>query len=103
MLRIRMSRMGRKNFPTYRLIVSERTKDTFGDLSQIVGNYNPHTKEVSLQKEKILHWISKGAQPTDTVHNLLVSQGVIQAKKKSVTSITKARAKKIAEKTEPKK
>ena len=83
MLRIRLSRFGTNKRPTYRLIVSERQKDTHGDVLEYVGSYNPRTnpKQIQLQTDRIEYWLSKGAQPSPTVHNLLVDQGIIKAKK----------------------
>lgn len=98
MLRIRMSRVGRKNAPTYRFVVSDRTKDTFGDSLETLGSYNPRTKELVLNKERVTYWISVGAQPSDTVHNILVTNGMVQEKKRSVSSLTKKRRAQIAEK-----
>lgn len=51
---------------------------------EILGSYNPKTKETVLKNERILDWISKGAKVSDTVHNLLISKGVIQGKKIAV-------------------
>ncbi len=48
---------------------------------EIVGFLNPRKKERALKKERILHWISKGAQPSDTVHNLLVTEKIIEGPK----------------------
>lgn len=83
MLRIRLSRFGTNKRPTYRLIVSERQKDTHGDVLEYVGSYNPRTnpKQVQLKADRIEYWLSKGAQPSPTVHNLLVDQGIVKAKK----------------------
>jgi len=49
-----------------------------------IGSYNAITKQKSLDKEKAKHWLSKGVQPSDTVYNFLVSEGVIEGKKKNV-------------------
>ncbi|MBU1164270.1 30S ribosomal protein S16 [Patescibacteria group bacterium] len=81
MLKIRLSRFGKKKKPTYRLIVSEHTKDTQGKALEYLGHYDPHTKVIEVKKDRILDWISKGAQPSPTVHNLLVDQNVIEAEK----------------------
>ena len=48
---------------------------------EILGSYDPHKKTTILKKERILHWIGNGAQPSDTVHNLLVREGIIEGKK----------------------
>jgi small subunit ribosomal protein S16 len=83
MLVIRLSRIGRKDNATYRLVVSENTKDTFGDYLELLGSYNTsvHPKIVKFEKERIQYWISKGAQPSATVHNLLIDEGIIEGKK----------------------
>ncbi len=81
MLSIRFSRKGKKKYPIYSLIVLEKSKDPWGDYLEKLGTYNPHTKEVVLNSERIEYWLKIGAQPTETVHNLLVTQGVIKADK----------------------
>lgn len=81
MLVIRLSRVGRKNNPSYRIIVSEKTKDPFGRFLEILGFYDPKSKNCDLKKDRILFWISKGAQLSDTIHNLFVDKNIIQEKK----------------------
>jgi len=81
MLSIRLSRKGKKKMPLYSIIVVEKSKDPWGDYIEKLGTYNPHTKETVLNNEAILSWIGKGAQPTATIHNLLVNKGVIKADK----------------------
>lgn len=98
MLKIRYSRKGRKNKPFYRVVVSDSRKDTQANFKEILGFVNPFSKEISLNAERAKYWMSVGAQPSDTVHNLFVSQGIIEEKKKNITSITKKRAGKLAEK-----
>ena len=81
MLSIRFSRKGKKKSPLYSLIVLEKTKDPWGDYIEKLGTFNPHTKAVELNADRINYWIGIGAQPTPTVHNLLVTQGIIKADK----------------------
>jgi len=81
MLVIRLSRVGRKNNPSYRIIVSEKTKDPFGRFLEILGFYDPKSKNCDLKKDRILFWMSKGAQLSDTIHNLFVDKNIIQEKK----------------------
>lgn len=81
MLSIRFSRKGKKKAPVYSLIVLEKSKDPWGDYIEKLGTFNPHTKAVDLKADRIAHWIGIGAQPTATVHNLLVAQGIIKADK----------------------
>ena len=83
MLVIRLSRIGRKDKAVYRVVISENTKDTFGDHLEQLGTYNPSVKpkEIKLEKERIQYWLSQGAQPSATVHNLLVDAGIVEGKK----------------------
>jgi len=81
MLSIRLRRGGSKKKPTYRVIVTEKSRDPLGTYLEGLGNYNPHTKATVLNADRIKYWISKGAQPTPTVHNLLVAEKVIEAEK----------------------
>lgn len=96
---IKFSRKGKKNQPFFRIIVLEKSKDPRGDFLEDLGYLNPLTKKTSLKVDRIKHWISKGAQPTGSVHNLLVKQGVIKADKVKVTKIHK---KKIKQQPKPK-
>jgi len=81
MLKIRLARMGKKKKPTYRFIVSESTKDPYGVALEILGHYNPSSKVCEVKKDRILYWISKGAQASPTVFNLLIDQNVISGQK----------------------
>jgi len=90
--------MGKKKQPTYRIVVSEKTKDPWGDNLEILGNYNPRSKVTEVKKDRILYWISKGAKPSPTVHNLLIDQNVIEAEKQVASSGKKRRKKAEAEK-----
>lgn len=81
MLVIRFQRVGRKNDPAFRIVMCEkRSKPKSGEL-EILGSYNPKTKQTVLKNERILYWMSKGAKPSDTVYNLLVSRSVIAGSK----------------------
>ncbi len=82
MLTIRLSRVGRKNDPSFRVIVVEsKRKPQPGNYLENVGSYDPRVDRVELKADRIKHWISMGATVSDTVHNLLVSQKVIDGKK----------------------
>lgn len=100
MLVIRFQRVGRKNDPAFRMVVTEkRSKPQSGSI-EILGSYHPKTKATALEPERILHWLSKGAKPSPTVHNLLIRQGVIKGKKIHVARSAKAPQVLAAEKTE---
>lgn len=99
MLSIRLSRVGKKKQPSYRLIVCQKTKDPWGTYLENLGNYNPRTnpKTIQLKAERIKYWMSKGAQPSGTVHNLLVDQKIIEGTKVKSSLVSKKRAVKLAE------
>ena len=71
MVKIRLKRMGSKKNPVYRIIVINSSSRREGAPIQELGNYNPKTKELNLNKADALAWIKKGAQPTDTVAYLI--------------------------------
>lgn len=102
MLKICLSRTGKTKQPTYRVIVLEKTKDPWGDYLELLGTYNPRTKPstIQLKADRIQYWISKGAQPSPTVHNLLVDQKIID-KPKVVASSGRKRGKKDGGDTKP--
>ncbi len=82
MLKIRFNRIGRRNKVYYRIVVQEHTAAPGGRHVAVVGSHDPHTKTTVLKTEAIQHWLSVGAQPSDTVHNLLVKNGIIRGKKR---------------------
>ncbi len=85
MLKIRFQRVGRVNDPAFRVVVLEHTASTkAGTNVAVVGSHNPRTKHTILDAQAIKGWIGKGAQPTGTVHNLLVTKGIIEGKKVNV-------------------
>ncbi|OGD25628.1 30S ribosomal protein S16 [Candidatus Azambacteria bacterium RIFCSPHIGHO2_01_FULL_40_24] len=81
MLVIRLQKVGKIHTATFRVVVTQKTAAAKRKYLELLGNINRKIKSVSLNKERILYWISKGAQPSDTIHNLLVSQGIISGKK----------------------
>jgi small subunit ribosomal protein S16 len=85
MLTIRLSRVGRKNDPSFRVVVVDsKRKVKAGNYLEMVGSYDPRVDRVELKSERIKHWMAHGAQVSDTVHNLLVSQKIIEGKKINV-------------------
>lgn len=82
---IRLKRIGRRNDPSFRVVVTEKSRGPkSGDYLERVGFYNPQDDKLELDGERIQHWISNGAQPSETVHNLLISAGIIKGKKINV-------------------
>lgn len=77
-VKIRFKRMGSKKNPFYRVVVADSRSPRDGRFIEEIGYYNPLTKETKIDNEKAVDWISKGAQPTDTVKALLKKNGAIQ-------------------------
>jgi small subunit ribosomal protein S16 len=73
MLSIRMTRVGSKKKPFYRVVLAEARSGLLGDVVENLGTYNPRSNpaQVSLNKERIEHWIGHGAKPSDSVRTLL--------------------------------
>ena len=85
MIQIRLQRRGRKNDPAFRVIVVDsKKKPKTGSYLEMVGSYDPKLDRIELKADRILLWMKNGAQVSDTVHNLLVSQKIIDAKKINV-------------------
>lgn len=77
MLAIRLQRLGRKGYPVYRIAVQEAQRHpSSGRVVSYVGSYNPHTKEVTVQKDDAQKYLDNGAQPTPRVAKLLADNGV---------------------------
>lgn len=89
MLTIRLSRFGKKKHPVFRVIVSEKAKDTVGDYLELLGTYDPHANKVDLKTERVQYWLSKGATASGVVHNLLIDQKLITGDKIKVANIRK--------------
>lgn len=102
MLHIRLRRVGKAKQPNYRLVISEKSKDPWGDNLEILGTFNPMVKPsaVNFKMDRIKEWISKGAQCSDTVWNILIDQGVVKGdKRKTMDLSVKRKAKMEKEKS----
>tara|TARA_B100001245_G_scaffold124787_1_gene92134 strand:+ start:340 stop:744 length:405 start_codon:yes stop_codon:yes gene_type:complete len=99
MLAIRLQRLGRKGYPVYRIAVQEAQRHpSSGRVVAYVGSYNPHTKEVTLQKDAVQKYLDNGAQPTPRVVKLLQAEGVKLPKWVKVPETDKQKAIKNQEK-----
>jgi small subunit ribosomal protein S16 len=80
LLRIRLTRVGKKKQPAYRLIVTDSRSPRDGAFLKIIGHYNPRTEPVTLvvQEEEAVQWLEKGAQPSETAAKLLTRIGVME-------------------------
>ncbi len=83
MLKIRLQRTGRKNEPTFRLVLTDSKNSTkSGRFLEVLGNYDSRKGDkAEFKSDRISHWMSVGAQVSDTVHNLLVDKKLISGKK----------------------
>lgn len=91
MLKIRLARVGRKNQPHFRLIVSEDSFDTKGRYLEVLGAFDPRRKKetLNLKEDRIKYWLSRGAQPSPSVNNLLVDAKIVVGSKLRATHIKK--------------
>lgn len=98
---IRLSRIGRKKHPHYRLVIAEKARDTYGRTLEILGHYHPlqvdEKDKLILNSERITHWISKGAQCSNTVHNLLITAGIVKDDKRRTIGAYKSKKEAPAE------
>ena len=81
-LKIRLTRLGDKKSPFYRVVVADSRSPRDGKFVEILGTYNPLTNpaEIKINNEKAVQWIKNGAQPTETAKELLVKSGAIERK-----------------------
>lgn len=77
MVRIRLTRKGKKRFPMYRVVVADIKFKRDGRFIENIGHYNPHSDppSVTIKEDRALHWLSVGAQPSDAVRQMLEKQG----------------------------
>jgi small subunit ribosomal protein S16 len=101
MLTIRLARVGKKNKAQFKVVLQEKTAAPGGRHVAVLGSHDPHLKRTVLYEDKIKEWVSKGAKMSDTVHNLLVSKGVISGKKIAVKIPKKAEETKPEESVKP--
>ena len=93
MLKIRLERVGRTHEPSFRLVLTDsKNSSKSGRFKEILGSYDPRKSLDLLDTERIRYWLSKGANATGTVHNLLVRHRILTAKKINVS----AKSKKVA-------
>lgn len=85
MLMIRLQRVGRKNDPSFRVVLVDSHRATrSGKAVEVLGSYDARKGAPVLREERIRHWLASGAQSSGTVHNLLVSAKIVEGKKINV-------------------
>ena len=76
-VRIRLTRMGSRHKPVYRIVASDSRRPRDGQYIELIGTYNPANDEVKVNEDVALKWLKQGALPTDTVRNLFSKKGVM--------------------------
>jgi small subunit ribosomal protein S16 len=84
MLTIRYQRVGKRNYAQFKIVVAEKSAPVKGKFVEALGSRDPHQKQVVLKEDRIKYWLNKGAQCSDSVFNLLVSQGVVSGPKRKI-------------------
>ncbi len=92
MLVIRLQRVGKKHQASFRIVLQESQWKPQGKTLELLGFYNPHSKEKKIQTERVKYWIEKGAQPSGTLHNMFVDLGVVAGEKTKVWKAKKGSA-----------
>ncbi|MDP3953887.1 MAG: 30S ribosomal protein S16 [bacterium] len=81
MLKIRLQRVGKRGQAFFRLVVKEHTERAKGEYLELLGSYDPHKNKVNAKVDRVKHWLSKGAQMSPTVNNLLVARNLVEGDK----------------------
>jgi len=96
MLKIRLARIGKRNEPLYRVVVSDHTKTPTAEALEILGNYNPKTDPATLdiKEDRVKYWLGQGVQCSETVGYLLTQKGLMDKKRIEYTSKNPKKSKK---------
>lgn len=97
MLKIRLTRTGKKNQARFRVVLAEHTSPVKGRFIEVLGSTDPFAGTVALKEDRIKYWLSQGAQASATMHNLFIDKGIMSGEK-----VTSWKAKKKEEKIETK-
>jgi small subunit ribosomal protein S16 len=81
MVKLRLTRTGKRNQPSYRLVAIQARTKRDGEAIEYLGHYNPISKVFKCEKERVEYWLEVGAQPSDTVRSLLVKEKILKAPK----------------------
>lgn len=94
---IKLSKIGKTNKKVFRLIISEKGRDPYGRALEILGAYNPYSKDLQVKGDRIKYWLSKGAGMTASINNLLVGKGIIEGKKVAASKAGQVNEKKAGQ------
>ena len=85
MLKIRLQRVGRKNIPVFRVVLTDSKNSTkSGKYLEVLGSFDPVNDVKTVDADRVKYWISKGAKPSETLHNFLITEKIIEGKKINV-------------------
>ncbi|MFH1171456.1 MAG: 30S ribosomal protein S16 [bacterium] len=98
MVILRLSRHGRKNQPSFRIVVQEKQRSPSSNVLETIGRYDPRTNPAAfdVKADRVAHWISHGAQVSNTLHNLFVEHKILSGEKRRVVHLKKQPEEKIA-------
>lgn len=104
MLVIRLSRIGGKNRPFFRLVIQEKRRAPASRVIEFVGHYNPRANPAvfEVKEDRVKYWLSQGAQPSPTVHNFLVDKKILKGPKVVVSKAKKKQEEKSVASATPK-
>jgi small subunit ribosomal protein S16 len=102
MLRIRLRRAGRKNRPTYRIVVAEHSAPLSGKFVAMLGHFDPRTKAVGIETDELMKWLGVGAKPSNRVAKILTAAGVSHKHVVVIQNAKRAPRKAVEETSAPK-
>ncbi len=98
MLTIRLQRAGKRNRPEFRIVLAEKTAAASKKFIEVLGHYNPRTKDFAVKSEdRLKYWIAQHVELSPTIHNLLITKKLIEGKKTQAFNIPKKPAAKVEE------
>jgi small subunit ribosomal protein S16 len=100
MLAIRLAKTGRRNKPKFRLVVSENTKPPRSRALEILGHYDPHSKQLEVKEDRVKHWLEQGSTISPSANNLLVDKGILEGEKKNTIKLKKKKKEELQQKQE---
>jgi len=90
MLTIRLQRTGKRNHSHFRVVLAEKESSVSKKIAEVLGSYNPHSKDLAIKdQERLNYWIAQRIDMSPTVHNLLVTKGILKAEKVKAFSVPK--------------
>jgi small subunit ribosomal protein S16 len=89
MLTIRLQRAGKKNSPEFRIVLAQKEAAANKKFVEVLGSYNPRSKAFQVKEDRLQYWVSQHVELSPTMHNLLVSKSLLDAKKVKAFSVPK--------------